>query len=81
MTGHRLNRSAQDQKRLISGFANDHDCTVNDTGTTIVVSKDGRSIEMKPKTSEYTDLNTSLSYPYYNAVARLRLFFNINSSH
>lgn len=80
-TGHRQTKDFQDQKALIKQFAKDHGCEVNETANTLIVTRGGMAIEMKPKISEYRDVQTNKSYPYFNATACLMGLFDCYKQH
>jgi len=83
MTGHKSNKVFQEQKGLIKQFANDFGCSVSETISTLILEKDGVSIEMMPKREPqgYRDIKTNKIYEYYNATACLMKFFDVGMSH
>ena len=80
-TGHDMTKYFQDQKSLIKRFASDHDVIVHETIDSLILIKDDKSIDIKPKKHQYTDLNTKLSYEYFNPVACLMNFFGCYKVH
>lgn len=80
-TGHDMTKYFQDQKSLIKQFANDHEVELIETVDSLILSKDGKSIDIKPKKHLYTDINTNLSYDYCNAIACLMGFFGCYKVH
>jgi len=83
MTGHKSTKVFQEQKSLIKQFANDFGCSVSETANTLILEKDGKSIEMMPKRDPqgYRDMQTNKIYEYYNATACLMNFFDVRISH
>jgi len=76
MTGHKLTKLFQEKKSIIKQFVTDFGCEVSETADSLILEKGGKSIEMSPKVNLYTDLNTKLSYEYFNERACLMKFFD-----
>lgn len=74
-TGHQANKEYQEEKVIIKMFANDFGCKTTETANSIILEKDGKSIEIKQKSKLYKDLQTNISEQYFNARSRLMMFF------
>lgn len=81
LTGHKDNRMAQFEKRLIIEFCQDNNIDCTETASTVIIKHNDRIVEAKPRTSMLTDKITNTSERYYNIIAKLRLVFNIYTQH